>query len=350
MNREDSVLDDIDRLVDESLSRGDRSDSFHGDQYREQQPCPWCGQGWHFLKITERMHMMRLGSYGQDEFGQGIVDPDYRHDEDDSMILCPGSEFHGPVQMIAGVKVWDKQGRERFASRSGSTGRVQPPRDPEPSLPPGRRRRLQFAGPFDPWAIAVDEERTIEDVVPGLPGAPFVPDRRARRPVVVATTLTATFSLDQPLKNPSPEWVNTNRHDIASMTITSDGTFVHMEDIVMPFAHMEIQAATTTQEFPDSVTFETTYPIERHPWFMEFWVISGTDDTTTLTPARPVPPPEEPAERRGFESPYVIIDEAYQHDTEELRRHAEEATQSSRPQGGQVRSGTTAQATGQQDG
>ena len=91
--RTDRLLDEIDELVDASLRRGDQSGSWQGERYDR---CPKCSEAWHFLPITRTMYQMRLGSYAQDEFGQGIVDPDYKYQEDTSPILCPGSEWLGP--------------------------------------------------------------------------------------------------------------------------------------------------------------------------------------------------------------------------------------------------------------
>src|SRR6478735_3827198 len=162
MNREDSVLDDIDRLVDESLARGDQSDDWRGARHRVEQSCPWCSDGWHFLPITENMRRMRMGSYARDEFGQGIVDPDYSYKDDTSEIICPGSEFHGPEHK---TKTWDKQRRERVeAVRPVRVARRSRPTNTRPSLPPGRRRRVRFIGPFENWVLALEEERDIEEL------------------------------------------------------------------------------------------------------------------------------------------------------------------------------------------
>lgn len=335
-NREDDILLDIDRLVDDSLERGERSDTFHGERYRANHPCPWCSEGWHFLPITERMAQMRAGSYAVDEFGAGIIDPDYRHADDTSAVLCPGSEFHGPEHF---TKQWDKQRRERITARSRSMARRATQAPVTPSLPPGRRRKIRFVGPFAPWTIALDDEREIEDIVPGpnlfgVPGWPEDPYQRV--PVVMSQRLTATFTLDSMIKNPSHEWVIQNQEDIANFQFTSEGAIVRMKDIVIPFIGFEVYATDPTAIYPDWVEFDTTYEIERHPWFMHFWMISGTADNPTLRPAHPVPPPEElnllpdgSMNSQGHEPDIVIMDEAYEVDNEEIEdyvNHVQEVT------------------------
>ncbi|UOW93133.1 hypothetical protein SEA_NOSHOW_66 [Mycobacterium phage NoShow] len=327
-NREDSVLDEIDRLVDESLARGDRSDSFHGEQYRAQQPCPWCVEGYHYLPITQEMWRMRQGSYAQDEFGIGIVDPDYRFEDDESPILCPGSEFHGPPYYFNGLKLWDKQSRERAAQ--GALGSRTPTftPDPPPTLPPGRIRRLRFYGPFSRWTVSLDDERIIEDIVPGpnihnIPGWPDDPYRP--RPVVREHRLTASFEAELPIKDPTREWLERNIQDVVDQEIrmTPEGTFVTMKPIVFPFRQFTVHASDPQAAEPDWVEFETTYQIERHPWFMEFWSVAGSIDELHLRPV---------GYRQGLESDYAIIDEAYQFDNERLRQHVEEAqSRGSRP-------------------
>lgn len=327
-NREDDVLLDIDRLVDESLSRRDQSDDYHGRGWRTEHPCPWCSEGWHFLPITEHMARMRGGSYATDEFGIGIMDPDYKYQDDTSAVLCPGSEYHGPEHF---TKQWDKQRRERIAARSDRTTRRSYQAPVSPSLPPGRRRKLRFVGPFQPWTIALDDEREIEDIIPGpnlfgVPGWPEDPYQRV--PIVRSQRLTATFTLDSLIKNPSQEWVVQNEQDIAHMRFTSEGALVEMKDIVIPFAGFEVYARDPQGTYPDWVEFDTTYEIERHPWFMHFWMVSGTADNPTLRPAHPVPPPDElnflpdgsPNRRphQGHEPDIVIMDEAYEVGDEEI--------------------------------
>ena len=351
-NREDSVLDEIDRLVDESLARGDRSDSFHGNQYREDHPCPWCDEGYHYLAITENMRAMRMGSYARDEFGQGIVDPDYSFEEDTSAILCPGSEFHGPPFYFRNRKLWGKQSRERAQKGSGRQGShaYSPPLSA--TLPPGRLRRLRFYGPFTGWTVALEDERIIEDIVPGvIPGA-SIPDPFRPRPVVREQRLTATFEPDHPIGNPSPEWMARNIGDIeGNLEIRAEGTYIRMKPITFEFRGFEVYADSPNQLEPTWMEFETTYPIERHDWFMRFWSVAGTEDDVHLRPAQgQCPMCGQPNNghghggpgyrflgnadvgsltithsREGYEFNYVVIDESHEMSNERLRQNVEDA-------------------------
>ncbi len=101
-NREQSVLDEIDALVDEQLQQT-RSGYDHNVN---QQRCRICGGDTHTLPITERMREMRrlhwstVGYYeGEARVSQRVVDElnAYRYDQDESRIVCPGSDFIGPM-------------------------------------------------------------------------------------------------------------------------------------------------------------------------------------------------------------------------------------------------------------
>lgn len=87
MNREQSVIDDIDALVDEQMAGGE---PLGGYDYNDPDypKCPHCHRDWHGLAITERIEQMAA---------RYTMDAHYRHAEDDSPVLCPGSEFIGPV-------------------------------------------------------------------------------------------------------------------------------------------------------------------------------------------------------------------------------------------------------------
>lgn len=81
MGRVDDIVDRISDLVDEQLAAGE---DFGSDQH---DTCWHCGRDWHGLALTERMaHMYAWGCY----------DESYRFDEDDTEVVCPGSEFIGP--------------------------------------------------------------------------------------------------------------------------------------------------------------------------------------------------------------------------------------------------------------
>lgn len=342
-NREDGVLDEIAELVDWQLRDGDQSDSFHGAGFRHNHPCPWCGEGWHFLPITEHMQAMRAGSYATDEFGAGIVDPDYRYEDDTSGVVCPGSEFHGPEHK---TRMWDKQRRERIESH-GETSTAHPG-NLVPSLPPGPRRILRFIGPFEPWIIALDDERVMEDIIsdPALVG---LPGERRRVPIVVEQRLTATFELAHPLRDMPDEWVRQNQEDIEEMTFRPDYVLCHMRAIVIPFAEIRIYAANPRAPFPDYVEFLTTYRIENHPWFMQYWqwmhicceeCVPNEGHCACGGNRHPLETEAHLCCRECSPGIYhhldhivacqraniVTIDETHEHTDEDLRRHVQDAT------------------------
>lgn len=324
MHREDSVLDEIDRLVNDSLDRGDQSDSWHGEQYRAEESCPWCCEGWHFLPITRRMQEMRAGSYAVDEFGQGIVDPEYRYESDDSAILCPGSEFHGPEDKWG---TWDKQSRERAKELSGRSRPYNYIPLLSSSLPSGPIRRLRFFGPFNRWTISLNDERVIEEIVsdPSVVGMPGI---RRRIPVVRESRLTATFELNEPIRNPTQEWLWQNRTDIVGdFVLNAEGLQVNIRDIVIPFRNFSVFAEDQSASEPDWIELETSYLIEQHPWFMQLWTVSGGVEDVHLRPVSPdirdIEVYNPPEERQGYEADYVTIDEAYQHNEEDLRNYVQ---------------------------
>jgi hypothetical protein len=80
----DGIIDVIDLLVDESLSKP-IVDDYNADRYDR---CWHCSRPWHGIVITEKIAEM---------YGRGVFDESYRVDADDSKILCPGSDFIGPV-------------------------------------------------------------------------------------------------------------------------------------------------------------------------------------------------------------------------------------------------------------
>lgn len=80
------IIDVIDALIDEQLAAGEPETGYDFDdpQYPD---CPHCHRGWHGLRITERIEAMhRIGQF----------DPDYRVADDDTPVVCEGSEFIGP--------------------------------------------------------------------------------------------------------------------------------------------------------------------------------------------------------------------------------------------------------------
>ncbi|QPX61760.1 hypothetical protein SEA_BUNKER_58 [Gordonia phage Bunker] len=69
--------------------------------------CGHCGRDWHGLAITRRIEEMRIeyrdraeDAYlagEEQEYGESAILGGYRYDDDDSPVLCPGSEFVGPL-------------------------------------------------------------------------------------------------------------------------------------------------------------------------------------------------------------------------------------------------------------
>jgi hypothetical protein len=86
-----SLSDDIDALnalIEQQLADGEPETGFdYGDPDYPKCPNPYCHESWHGLAITARMREMR------ELWGE--VDPDYRYDQDDSPVICPGSNFDG---------------------------------------------------------------------------------------------------------------------------------------------------------------------------------------------------------------------------------------------------------------
>lgn len=80
----EGIVDAIDALVDEQLADGPQDD-YNADRYDK---CWHCGRHWHGLPITERIaEMYQLGDF----------DETYSVADDDSRILCRGSDFIGPM-------------------------------------------------------------------------------------------------------------------------------------------------------------------------------------------------------------------------------------------------------------
>lgn len=104
MNDRD-IIDDIDALVDEQMAGGEYG---HRQRVREASRCPHCGDDWHGLAITEAMQRMRWA---------GRFEDGYRHAEDASAVVCPGSKFIGPwanADQLARTRAWKQAGIERL--------------------------------------------------------------------------------------------------------------------------------------------------------------------------------------------------------------------------------------------
>lgn len=82
-----SIVDRIAEMVDGQLLAGEprQGHDFDDPTYP---PCPHCHRHWHGLPITERIAAM---------YALGRFDDDYAFADDDSRILCEGSDVVGPM-------------------------------------------------------------------------------------------------------------------------------------------------------------------------------------------------------------------------------------------------------------
>lgn len=313
--RTDRLLDEIDELVDASLSRGDQSGGWQGERYDR---CPKCSEAWHFLPITRTMYQMRLGSYAQDEFGQGIVDPNYKYQEDTSPILCPGSEWLGPP---IGNREWGWYLRK--------SGRRPAPAHNRPS--PTRRRSgverrhgscpvWRFRGPFDHWDVELNHEVQFADR-PG-PG-------RLVRPEPIGAITTATFRYTERIPIPDSVWLLANGdHVLREFWAADDHGITRHYAVMKPisFQYYEMVVHGENTRIPEYVTFETMFPIESINWWQDFWERESSPnlwafDTDQARMA--VMAVADQAAPRGLEPDYVVMDEAHTWSEEQLRRIAE---------------------------
>lgn len=102
VSRTDDVLDAIDDLVDAQLAQYDRRSGY--DHNVNQDLCRICGETAHTLPITETMRKMRAEFHTLATLhlrSETCAEIQARHDayrytDDDSPIVCPGSDFIGP--------------------------------------------------------------------------------------------------------------------------------------------------------------------------------------------------------------------------------------------------------------
>lgn len=237
-DRTDRLLDEIDSLVENSLSSGDTSGSYGGERYPS---CPWCPEPWHGLPITEDLKRLRSHPYARDEFGYPVVDPDYRYSKDTSAWVCPGSDYHGPPPPLG---VWDRD--KRLAAR----------------LIPFQsdRKTWCFIGPFEEWEVTLINEMDYPDIG-GRPG-----------PTPIEQRDMATFT-HNPLIMPWGEWLEfqvQNLEDVQSM-IEIDGVVqVFMKPITFGYEHLTF-SAQQGQQYPNYLEFLTYYDINLHPWWRKYW-------------------------------------------------------------------------------
>lgn len=80
------IVDEIDELVDWQMSNYRNRSGYDHNVNQDRCPHPWCHREWHGIAITRRIEGMRAVRR---------YDPDYRYNDDDSEVLCPGSTFTG---------------------------------------------------------------------------------------------------------------------------------------------------------------------------------------------------------------------------------------------------------------
>ncbi|QCG77659.1 DNA binding protein [Gordonia phage Fairfaxidum] len=99
------IVDEIDALIDAQLAGGEDGQAQRAAAADRR--CGHCNRSWHGLAITARMEEMRR-EYAQraadaedrgeePEYASSAILGDYRYADDDSAVLCPGSEFIGPL-------------------------------------------------------------------------------------------------------------------------------------------------------------------------------------------------------------------------------------------------------------
>lgn len=341
------LLDEIDSLVDESLAGGDQSAEY-SEPLRDS--CPYCDYGWHGLAITGHMQQMQRGSYGRDEFGYGIMDPDYKHSEDRSPILCPGSEYKGPP---IGNREWGWY--LRHTGRRPAPVRQQAVRAPDPYNPyPGPLRVWKMIGPWSSWEVAMNFEHDYPDQITSTPGA---------------TRLKMKLTFKEPLRNLTTQWIIDHADQVEYWWRDSrEGICAKLRPIEFYYDHVEI-FTLPGEEQPHHLEISTAYPLEIHRWaqgwfipprphyttpalhlirqhqdqiwrrqYLSDWTISA-DDHRQLPPPPWRPPrrdisfgvelsgtasnPSYAVTSRGPEADIVIIDEAYEfrQPSEEQARH-----------------------------
>ena len=85
------IVNAIDALIEEQLSQGEPERGFDaGDP--DFPICPHCDRDWHGFPLTERVAAMHR---------RGSFDEGYSVEADESPVLCPGSNFIGPVAASA---------------------------------------------------------------------------------------------------------------------------------------------------------------------------------------------------------------------------------------------------------
>jgi hypothetical protein len=249
MDRVDKLLDEIDSLVDESLARGDRSQSYRGEQM---QKCRWCPEPWHGLPITKEMVRMRNEPYGWDEFGQPVMDPNYKYSEDTSDWVCPGSDFHGPETPNKSWRLPRGAAAHQFQRRM-----------PGPRLGGNTLRVWRFLPPYDNWNVSLDT-RYYEHRDPAVPNR---------------VENTAIFKYDGPVLRVPEEYaramsspwffgIHMVNYSATGMYALPEPISFRYEDVRM---HWTDPRRRLSGEDPDWVEFMTSAQLERYLWCGQHW-------------------------------------------------------------------------------
>ena len=91
----DDIIATIDALIDEQLAQGEPVGGYDlGDPGFP--ICPHCDRDWHGFPLTDKVAEM---------YSSGLVDEGYRVHDDDSSVLCPGSNAYGPARAVGPSKV-----------------------------------------------------------------------------------------------------------------------------------------------------------------------------------------------------------------------------------------------------
>ncbi|MRH87405.1 hypothetical protein GFY24_08020 [Nocardia sp. SYP-A9097] len=117
-HRDRQIVNQIDQLVNDQLADGEpRTGYDYGDPDFPRCPHPWCDEEWHGLPITTRMAEMRW---------RGEVDPGYRYPDDESPVLCPGSDDPGDFTPADRFRALAELRHAVSAARTTRRSRAQP--------------------------------------------------------------------------------------------------------------------------------------------------------------------------------------------------------------------------------
>lgn len=260
MDRVDRLLEqidafDVDEHIDQQLARGDQSNTFRGERTRK---CRWCREDWHGLPITKKMVEMRLNPYGWDEFGQPVMDPNYKYSEDTSDWVCPGSEFHGP-------ETPNKSWRLPRGQASFQTEHIDAWRLARARVDPSRYRIWRFLPPFDGWTVNL-ETRYYE--------------HPSRDPGLQRIVNLASFAFDELIPVPPEVGLPGSRHPwwfgIGNVNYShNDGMRAHPLPYSFNYEDVRMHYRDPRQRYagadPDWVEFITDANLHTFAWCGQHW-------------------------------------------------------------------------------